>query len=319
MTNPLLTRRRVLAAKIETTPGDPIALGAADAAFNVFDPEITYDMPFGEREGQSAFSPLTGVPGAQKGSITFRTEVHGSGTGGSPVPAWASTFLPAVGMYDDSNTFKLESKHPETAGANTETLTIGFYEDGVFKSLKGCMGTCVFNFENGVAVSISWTFEGVYVAPSDVEIIAPTYPTVAPLQFLSAGLILTEGSTEWQPKVSRMSIDLGNEIVVREDQNDATGYHCAAIVGRRTTGTLDPEARLLATKNLFTLWTARTEQTLDIDLGSVAGNQVAFDAPALQITDLGGGDRGGIKTEDISFQLNRSASAGDEEFTITFS
>jgi len=309
----------VLAAAIETSPGDAETLEAADAAMNVFDPDYVPDIPFVEREGQASFSPLAGVPGAQKGQFTFRTEVHGSGVPSGPVPMWASVLFPAVGLYDASGTFKLESKAPEDATGHTETLTIGAYVDGVLKILKGCMGTCVFNFEAGVPVSIDWTFSGIYVEPTDVGLLTPTYPTVAPLKFLSSGLKLTEGSTEWDPKVSRMSIDLGNEVLVREDQNAATGFSSAVIVGRRITGTLDPEQRLVGTKNLWSAWTGRTEQTLAIALGSVSGNKVAFSAPAFQITELREADRGGVSVLELSFQLNRSASAGDDELSLTFS
>ena len=50
--SPLLTRRRVLAAKSEDDPGTAEALTAAEAAFNVFESIIQPQREFEERIGQ---------------------------------------------------------------------------------------------------------------------------------------------------------------------------------------------------------------------------------------------------------------------------
>ena len=71
----------------------------------------------------------------------------------------------------------------------------------------------------------------------------------------------------------------------------------------------------------YTIWEANTERALAIELGgsSANGNRVVIDAPKLQIVNPQEGDRNGIQTDDIEFQLNASAAAGDDELTLTFS
>src|SRR5258706_4816185 len=133
---PLLKRKTILAAKQETTIGTAIALAAGDAAFNVMDATISYEIPPTERWGQGSLSKLASVPGARQGKVTFYIELGGSGTGGSPTPAWATTLLPACGWLQATNAFS-----PTSTTSNWKTLTIGVYQDGLFKSIKGAMGT----------------------------------------------------------------------------------------------------------------------------------------------------------------------------------
>ncbi len=314
--SPLLTRRRVLAAKIEDDPGTAESLSASDAAFNVFESIIQPEREFEERVGQGVMSPLPGTLGSKGGTVTFRVELAGSGSVGSPTPAWASTFLPAVGLVATDNVFSPESLHPESPSAKTKTLTIGVYEDGKLKVLRGCMGTAVITMTSGKPVMIEFTFTGIWVDPADETILAPTYPTVIPPRFVSAGMTIAS----WSPKVAELTIDLGNEVALREDANDPSGYCTAMIGSRRTIGTLNPESSLVAADDPTADWDAGTEQALAIQLGgsSANGNTAAVAAPKLQLTNVQEGDRVGAITDELEFQLNRSAAAGDDEMSITF-
>ena len=129
---PLLTRQRVLAAKVETTTGTAESLSASDAAFNVFNLTFDADIPMNEREGQSSLSPLPGVTGARMGKVTFETEVVGKGSSG--VPSWG-IFLQASGFVLSSVTY-----NPETGGTSPTTLTMGGYFDGRKKVIAGAVG-----------------------------------------------------------------------------------------------------------------------------------------------------------------------------------
>ena len=307
---PLLRRKRVLAAKIETTVGEALATAAGDAAFNVFEAGAQPNIDYAEREGQSAFSPLPGALGAYGGTITFQVEL----TGGAATPAWAETFLPACGWKETASVFAPLSEAP---GTNVKTLTIRMYEDGVVKGIRGAMGTAVLRFVAGERVMIEFTFTGLWIAPSDVAILAPTYPTTAPIRFVSSGLLIG-GTGGWSPPLQELTIDLGNEVILREDSTDSTGYASALITGRRITGTMNPEASLIATEDVYGKWLLRTEQALAIDLGST-NNSADISAPKLQFTNLQEGDRNANQIDDIEFQLNRSASAGDDELEIDLS
>ena len=315
--SPLLRRRSVVAAKQESEVGTAETLAASDGAFNAFDADIQPNIDFQEREGQSALSPLTGMPNARGGQVTFAVELHGSGSPGSPVPAWATTLLPACGMYDDSDVFKFDSRPPEASGSNTKTLTIGVYRDGLLKRLAGAMGTFVMRFTAGQIVRLEFTFTGTWVTPIDSALIAPNYPSQTPARCASSALTLDAWSPTWQ----ELTVDIGNEVVLREDASKAAAYHSAVIVGRRVTGTINPESPLLATKDNYSDWLDLTQRAmaLPVGSGSANGNQIDLAAPAWQITNIQEADRNGILAQDISFQLNRSADAGDDELTITWS
>ena len=313
----MLMRRRVMAAKIEVTPGTAESLAAGDAAFNVFESTMNPERDFEERIGQGVMSPLPGTLGAKGGTASFKVELSGSGSVGTPTPAWASVFLPAVGMVSTvSNVYHPESKHPESPSANTKTLTIAVYEDGKHKMLRGAMGTAVITFTAGKPVMVEFTFTGIWVAPSDVALLAPDYPSVIPPRFVSAGVTIAA----WSPKIAELAIDLGNEVALREDANDPSGFCTAIISTRRIIGTLNPEASLVAENDQDAIWDAGTEQALAIALGgsSANGNTVAIAAPKLQWSNVQEGERNGAVTDELEFQLNRSADAGDDELTITF-
>jgi hypothetical protein len=298
-----------MAAKHETTVGTAIALSAADAVFNVFDATMQPSSEYTERKAQGAgLSPLPGVLGGQSGTCTFMVEL----TGGATVPAWAATFLPACGLKNTSGVFTPESIPPEGASSGAKTLTIGLYEDGKLKKLHGAMGNAVFNFVAGKVVSIEFTFTGVWDAPTDVALLAPTYPTTAPLRFAAAAL--TIGSVS--PAIAEMTLDLGNVVTLREHQDQVSGFHSAVITDRRLNGTITLEAAKVATYDPYGDWLARTERALAFALGSV-GNRAQFAAPRLQLTGPQEGERNGLQTDALAYQLNRSAAAGDDELTLT--
>ncbi len=314
---PLLTRKRILAAKIEVTPGTAISLAAADATFNVYDMKIEQTTDFQTRDGQGAsVAKLPGVSGGTVGKATWKMDL----IGGASAPGWMSTFLPAAGFPLTSLVAAPESKPPEASGANTKTLTIGGYQDGKFKSICGAMLNMVFKFEAGKKSWIECEAMGLWVAPSNVALIAPTYVTTAPLRAVS--IAMTIGS--FVPKWSNFEIDLGNVVVMREDPNNAAGYCMAVIVDRTCKGKFNPEETLTGTHGATIYdpdadFNANTQRALAFSLGTT-GNALAFAAPKLQITKgPGDADRNGVKTQDVEFQLNKSASAGDDELTITTS
>lgn len=305
---PLLRRKRVLAAKAEATPGTAEALVAADAALNAFNVELLPTAEFQEREGQSAFSPLPGVVGAESGTCSFMTELE---LGSGAHPFWALRLLPAVGLVATGDVYKPLTAGP---GASVKTLTIGSYQDGLFKSIKGAMGTAVFRFMSGQKIEIDWTFTGIWVPPTDVAILAPTYPTRAPVRFVSSSLAIAA----WTPKVEQLTIDLGNQVILREDSTSASGFSTALITGRRITGTLNPESELVVGKDYHGEWLSETEQALVIGPLSQALISLKFDVPKLQFTNVQGGERNQVQTDELTFQCNRSAAAGDDELSLTF-
>jgi hypothetical protein len=306
---PLLKRKRVLAAKIETTIGTPIALAGADGAFNVYDPMIQATITMVQREGQGGFGMLPSVTEGHVGVATFRTYLEWDGT--ATEPAWADTFFPACGWIKSGQVYSPRSEAP---GANVKTLTIGCYVDGVFKSIAGAMGTFVVTLPTGKPGYIDWTFTGVLQAYSDVALISPTYPTVMPLRF--AG-----GLAEWNDVnlcVSQATVNANNEVVMRECPTTEAGYISAIVTNRVPTISVDPEAVTVAAQNRWSAWLASTEYALELDVGGPTNSQLEFNAPRAQIINNQEADRGRMVTDTIEFQCNKNGATHDEELTITF-
>lgn len=300
----LLRKVRVLAAKIETTSGTAITTTATDAAHNVYDLTIAPTIEFMEREGQGAFTPIRGELGGRLGTCTFKIDLYSAVAD----PLWAATFLPACGLVSTADVYDPLSEPP---GSNLKTITIRVYENGRVKLLRGCSGNVVWTLEAGKVAVAEFAFTGIWDAPVDVAILAPTYPTASVLRYAAAAM--TVGG--YSIKHGTLSINMGNEIFPREDPDDASGYCGTIITGRKVTGTIDAEAELIATHDAYGLWLAGTTGALTLTIGS-GTNDISIDAPALQFTNLGDGDRNGLLTDDLEFQLNRSAAAGNDEISI---
>jgi len=309
-----IKRRRVLAAKTETTVGTPIALAAADGAMNVYNAMIQPQIDMEQREGQGGFGYLSAVTAGQVGVATFRTYLEWDGTATEPL--WADTFFPACGYV---KTGQVYTPRTEAPGSNVKTLTIGLYEDngagsGIFKSIAGAMGNGVITAPTGRMGYIDWTFTGVWQVPTTVALITPTYPTVVGLRF--AG-----GLAEWDDAnmcVESATIDLGNTVIMRECPTTEAGYISAFITNRQPTVSANPEAVALATQNRWAQWLASSEQTLEIDFNGPTNSVLSVDAPKAQIIDNQEGDRNGLVTDEIEWQCNKNGATHDEELSITF-
>lgn len=305
----LTKRLRVLAAKVESTIGTAEALTASDAAFNIYNPMIQGNFEMIQREGQGGFGYLSSVPGGRIGVATFRTYLEWDGT--ATEPSWADTFFPACGVVKSSQTFTPRSEAP---GSNVKTLTIGLYVNGLFKSIAGAMGTFVVTLPTGQPGYIDWTFTGAWQAPSDVAMITPTYPTDKPLRF--AG-----GLAEWNDYnlcISQATVDIGNTVIMRQCPSKEGGYVSAYITNRQPRVTIDPEAKTVAAQDRWGAWLAQTEYALELNLDGPGNSVLSFDAPKAQIMNLQEGDREGLVTDEIEFQLNKNGTTHDQELSVVF-
>ena len=311
---PMIKRRRVLAAKIESTIGTAETLAAADAAFNIYEPMIQCTVEMEQRQGQGGFGMLPSVAGGRIGVATFRTYLEWDGT--ATEPSWADTFFPACGWV---KTGQVYTPRTEAPGSNVKTLTIGLYQhDGssgtVFKSISGAVGSFVVNLLTGRPSFIDWTFTGVWQEPTNETLITPTYPTALPLRF--AG-----GLAEWNDVnlcIESATINSGNEVIMRECPTTVAGYISAFITNRVPTISVNPEAATIAAQNRWSAWLASTEQALELDVDGPTNSVLSFDAPKAQIINNQEADRNGMVTDDIEFQCNKNGATHDQELSITF-
>lgn len=306
-TVPLLKRISTLAAKVETTVGTPIALSATDGTVNTYNLAIQPEITVEEREDPAGFNRRVGAPGARSGTVTFTTDIQWDGTA-TPAP-WASLFFPSCGWTLSTSTFTPASGAVDASGA-LKSMTIGMYEDGVFKSIAGALGNFEIVLESGKSGIINWTFQGVWQAPTDVAIIDPTYSTDA-LERFAGGACTWQGVAQ---TVQQVTINSGNEITMRQDAADASGYKSAVITDRAPTITLNPEAEKIAADDRHGDWIASTVGALSVSLGST----LTFSAPKAQLMDVQGADREKVLTNDLTFLCTKNAATKDEELSVVF-
>lgn len=306
---PLLSRKTVFAAKVETTIGTAESLTGAEGVYNAREVDLQPSIGMTRREAQGGFNKLTSIPEGMMGTCKI---VHDITYNGTDIPNWASVLLPACGWVDSAGTFSPKSEAP---GSNVKTLTIGHYKDGKRQLLSGAMGTFKIVCPTGKLAYIEFTFTGKYSSnETDTAIIAPTYPTVAPLRFAA-------GALTWNSVAlctSNVEIDAGNSVIMRECVNasDRSGYVSALVTDRAPVITADPESVLVATQDRDSLWLTPTAQALVVQIGST-GSSVTINAPKAQLENKQQGNRNNLMTDDLTW-LATAGSSVDTELTIVF-
>ena len=304
-----LKRKRVLAAKIETTPGT-LDLFLADTAFNVYNLIAQQEIEMESREAQGGFGMHPSLAGGRKGRITF--SVDGSWDGTATEPSWADTFLPACGWVKSGQVF---TPRTEVPGANVKTLSMAIYQDGVIKSMAGCAGTFTMNNPTGRTAVFNFDFQGIWQPSTDGTLgIAPTYPTALGLRYASS-------TTTWNSValcLENITLDSGNTITIKECAGSVSGYDYALITNRVVTVTGNPESKLVATQDRFGQLIANSEAVLTWNLDGPTNSVLTLSAPKAQIIDIKEGDRNGLVIDDITWQCNRNGSNIDQEISMTF-
>lgn len=306
---PLLRRKAVCAAKVETTPGTAESLTAAEGVFNARDFIIQPSIAMTRREGQGGFNYLPSIPEGMMGTCTI---VHDLTYNGTDIPTWASVLLPACGWVDSAGTFSPKTEAP---GSNVKTLTIGHYKDGKRAMLSGAMGTFTITCQTGKVAYITFTFTGKYSTnETDTAIIAPTYPTASPLRFAA-------GALTWNSVAlctSSVTVDAGNSVIMRECVNatDRSGYVSALVTNRAPIITADPESVLVATQDRDAKWLTWTPEAFSMQIGT-AGSSITIAAPEAQLENKQQGNRSDLMTDDLTW-LATAGSSVDTELTIAF-
>lgn len=307
---PKLKKIRTLAAKIETTIGTAESLTSAEGAYNayniMFQPAITKT----QREGSGSFNRLTSISEGQLATITFRTDLAWDGT--STEPAIFSVLMPCCGWTESTNVWKPKSEAP---GSNVKTCTMGVYVDGVLKTIKGAVGTWTMVMVAGQIIFIDWSFTGVYVEPTDTSIIAPTYPTDAPLRFASATACSFNSVAL---KTQNMTIAANNEITPLESPLTASGYSSCVIVDRLPTIVCNPEMESVATQNRHNIFTDALAYALQVTLDGPGNGTLGITAPKAEIANIQEGERGKIVTDELTLNCTKNGATQNEELYFTF-
>lgn len=322
MAGPFLPRRQQIAMVIEATEGTFVALSAGDVVAPILEPEWAPEFTFFERDVvQPSLSRLAQIASEQLATISFSLEMKGMGTTSGTIPN-VDVALRACGFAADISTTTASATYlPVSTGFEAASIEIREGDIGSAvktKRLIAARGTVSIEAIKGEIALFVFTFTGRYVEPLEG---LPFFVNPAlgqtPLPFLQTNFTFLGNSGL---KVESVTLDIGNEVSIRNDANEATGNFGAVITGRSPVGSIDPEQIDLATQNFFNDLTNNTEGPLSYNLGTIGtGNAVEISAPKVQIINISEGDRDDFRIEEIDLQLNQSIAAGDDELKIVFS
>ena len=309
---PQLTRKRLLLAKTEATYGtDPVPTGAANAIL-VRNLDITpLQSDIVQRE---LIRPYLGnyeqLLAQTRVQVTFEVELAGSGAAGT-APAYG-VVLKACGLSETISAGVSATYAP--VSATFSSVTLYFFQDGIRHNVTGARGSFTLNASVGAIPTIAFEMTGIYNAPTDTALAAPTYANQAsPLIFKNGN---TTSFTAFGYAAALQSIDLNmsNEIIYRELVG---GTKEVLITDRKPSGTLQVEAVSLATKDYFTTSTGSTLGSITFQHGTTAGNRATLTMAQSDLADASYTDMDGITMLNLPYVATPTA-AGNDELSLVF-
>lgn len=311
MALPLLTRKYLLLAKIETEYGIDSVPTAASNAILVENLTLKpmFDMVGRGNVAMPDLSKIKHLVGKYWGEISFDVELRGSSVTAATPPDFGP-LLRACSMSEAITTTVVYK--PESS--SQESITIYCWKDGIRHKFVGCVGTWKLVGQVGQPAKFSFEFKGKLAAlPDDEAMATPTFQNLTPP--LCLGATFSYGG--WSPPLSKFEIDIANKLTERPDIEEASGIIGFFVSDREPKGSIDPEAQTIATRDVWTNLSTAEEAALSITIGTVAANRCTIAAAKCAKQTVDWGDRDGIATYDIAFGLYRGDS-GDDELTLTF-
>ena len=309
---PLLSRKRLILAKTESTYGtDPSPTGAANAIL-VRNLEITPLQA--ETVSRDLLRPYLGVSdqllAQTRVEVTFEVELAGSGTAGT-APAYGAV-LKACGLSETVVATTSVTYAP--VSATFSSVTLYFHNDGIRHKVTGCRGSFQINASVGQIPTIAFTLTGIYNAPTDESLPSPTYANQA------APLIFKNGNTSnfsvfsYAGCLQSLEFNVANEIVYRELVGCTKEV---LITNRAPSGTCVIEAPTIAAKDFFTIANGSSTGSITFQHGATGGNIVTFTTAQSDIGSPTYSDQDGIQMLNLPY-LAIPTSAGNDELSLAF-
>ena len=304
----LLSRKRLLLAKIESTYGVDASPTSSDAVL-VRSLDITPQQS--DVVQRELIRPYLGnyemLLGNTRVEITFEVELAGSGAAGT-APKY-STLLKACGMSETIVASTSCTYAPVSGSFSSATLY--FFNDTVKHVVTGARGTFEINAVTAQIPTIKFTMTGIYTGPVDASAPAVTYTAPTPVIFKNGN---TSGFQLYSYSGALQSVSLvcGNSITYRELVG---GTKQVLMTDRKATGTCVIEAPSIATKDFFTAAMSTANGNLAVTHGTTSGNIVAIAANQVDIGMLTYSDLNGIQMLNLPLSYTPTT-AGNDEFSI---
>lgn len=295
MAQPLVTRRRQMRFKIETTAGTAETSGLVD--LHVENARCVPDTTVTEFPATITGGTRGGVGGARSATLSFT--VRATTKGSSTAPAWFN-LLQACGMISDSGVWKPSLEPPGGAGSFPQkTLTMGMNVDGRWERITGAVGNAVLNGTAGEVLTIDFTFRGRHEIPTAVAIASPTFPTgETPLRVASGGL--TIGG--YTVVMGAFTLDLGATPFLIPHAGHATGFGHGVVTNHDPNGTLTISAEAISSDVNLQSWKQEgTTKAAVLTIGTGAG-KLEIQMDRLLVLNPGEEDRDGNLADAIGFK-----------------
>lgn len=302
-------RRMALLAKAEVTYGtDSVPVGATNA-MQVSNVEIAPIA--GSEVNRELVLPYFGHQGVilvqNHVTIAFDIEVAGSGAAGTP-PAMGS--LLRACRRDEVVDAGVDVEYIPDAGIS-DAVSLYYVLDGVRHIGLGARGSVSWGMTPAQISRFRFTMTallGTITDQANPAITLTGFKKPVPVSKANTTMSLHG----WNAVAESLSIDIANQVEPRF----LIGHESVEIVDTASTGTAVVEAKSLATKNWFDIATSHATGPLAVKHGTVAGNIVEIDAPAVQIGRPTQGQSQGIA--NYSLPLMFTPVAGDDELVIRF-
>lgn len=308
-------RNRVLLAKEESVYGSSSIPTVADNALEVKNLKLNWAGDLLERDNvRSNISPVSPVVGKRWVEVSFDLELKGSGTKGTA--GRIGDLLEACSMAESVSAGSSVTYTPTSSGQ--KSVTIYVYDNdsasAVLHKITGAMGNFNIKLTAGQYGVLSFAFKGLYDSDTDVALpSAPTYESVTPPIVESCAFSLNSVTSLI---VQELTLDIGNEVVARDDISSENSIYGYIIPNRKGKGSFNPEATLISTYDFWGDWIASQQRALSVVVGSASGNKVTITAPKVTLDNIGDGERERVLTRDIPFTLGQNA--GNDELVIKF-
>ena len=307
---PLLGRKKIVAAKIETTYGTDAAPTGTNAIL-VRNLSLTpQESDFVDR---NLIRPYLGrsqqIPAGIRVVLEFEVELAGSGAAGT-APGWGA-LMRSCGFSETISAGVSVTYAP--ISASFESTTIYFNVDGVLHKMTGCRGTWSLNMQVKQLPTLKFTLTGIYNAVTDTAALTPNFTafqTPLPVTNVNTTPFTLHG---YAAVMSEMSIDLSANIVHR---TLVGGSEQVLFTDRQPQGSITIEATTVAAKDWWTAAKNSTTDALSLTHGTVAGNKVTIAAPNVQLTKPTYTDLDGVQMLQMGMNLI-PGSSGNDEITVT--
>lgn len=219
------------------------------------------------------------------------------------------------------------------SGAGQSSMSVTVWKDGKRLQIKGAMGNTEFQFVHGDAVLCRTTMSGVFVNYTDSAL--PTNPNEShkyPPTFLGSRLTLREisnaptnsnkygsdggGAGVITGGLNRMTINTGNEVVLRENSMDPNGVNFATIANREPGGSFNPDEVANADFDFISRFVNGTPVRMRCIVNGPGSstpvynnpatnnqNSYMFSSPGLVFDGMADIDRDNVNVWDASFKL----------------